>query len=194
MWLVVIATVVAASETLAHLVAQLRRLAATDPLTGLANRASFRAAAEREIALALRGERPFTLALLDLDDFKTVNDTRGHAAGDALLTELAAAWQAQLRRGDLLARLGGDEFVLLMPRTARGDAERVLDRLHSAYPAFWSAGTVSWDGDGSLDALLERADQDLYKEKVGRKATASRADGVLTRYPDAAARSGQRAP
>ena len=178
MWLVVIATVVAASETLAHLVAQLRRLAATDPLTGLANRASFRASAEREIALALRGERPSTLALLDLDDFKTVNDTRGHAAGDALLTELAAAWRAQLRHGDLLARLGGDEFVLLMPRTAKDDADRVLDRLRDAYPACWSAGAVSWDGDSSLDALLERADQELYKQKVGHRARASRRDRV----------------
>lgn len=171
MWLVVVATVVAASETLAHLVAQLRRLAATDPLTGLANRASFRASAEREFALALRGERSFALALLDLDDFKTVNDTRGHAAGDALLTELTAAWQARLRRGDLLARLGGDEFVLLMPRTSRDDAGGVVDRLHDAHPATWSAGVVVCDGDSSLDNLLERADNELYEAKARRRAT-----------------------
>jgi diguanylate cyclase (GGDEF)-like protein len=176
-WLVVVATVVAASETLAHLVRQLRQLAATDPLTGLANRATFRASAEREIALALRGERPFTLALLDLDDFKTVNDTRGHAAGDALLAELTAAWRGRLRRGDLLARLGGDEFVLVMPRTARDDAVRVLDRLRDAYPAEWSAGVVSRDDDTALDALLKRADNELYEEKRRRKNVASTGEG-----------------
>jgi diguanylate cyclase (GGDEF)-like protein len=175
-------------------VTQLRRLAATDPLTGLANRASFRASAEREIALALRGERPFTLALLDLDDFKTVNDTRGHAAGDALLAELTAAWRTRLRRGDLLARLGGDEFVLLMPRTARDDALRVLDRLRNAYAACWSAGTVSWDGERSLDALLERADQALYEEKLSRKTTPSRTDRALTGHLDAADHFGRPAP
>jgi diguanylate cyclase (GGDEF)-like protein len=174
MWFVIVVTVVAAGETLAHLVGQLRRVAATDPLTGLANRASFGAAAEREMALAARDERRLALVLLDLDDFKAVNDTYGHAAGDALLVDLAAAWRAQLRRGDLLARIGGDEFALLMPRTTRDDAVRVLHRLRQAHPAGWSAGVVSWDGENSLDALLERADRQLYVAKDSRVRSCSR--------------------
>lgn len=168
MWFVIVVTVVSASEALAHLVGQLRRLAATDPLTGLANRACFGSAVERQIALAARNEIPFTLALLDLDDFKNVNDTHGHAAGDALLTALAAAWQTQLRRSDLISRVGGDEFALLMPHTTGEGAERVLARLRDAYPARWSAGVVTWNDDSSLDALLERADQELYEAKRRR--------------------------
>jgi diguanylate cyclase (GGDEF)-like protein len=171
---VIAATVAATGEVFARLVDQLRRQAATDPLTGLANRGCFRAAATREIALALRGGRAFTLAMLDLDDFKAFNDSNGHLAGDALLTELADAWRGQLRRGDVLARVGGDEFALLMPGTALSDAARVLERLQGAYPAHWSTGAVRWAGEDTLDALLERADERLYEHKDRRKSVTQR--------------------
>jgi diguanylate cyclase (GGDEF)-like protein len=108
------------------------------------------------------------VALLDLDGFKAVNDTYGHMAGDALLAELAAAWQAQIRRGDLLARYGGDEFALIMPDTGAGEAGQVLQRLREAHNAQWSVGLATWDGDTELNQLLHRADHDLYRAKEAR--------------------------
>ncbi len=169
--LVIGATVAASAEMLAFFVTQLRRQAALDPLTGLANRACFTAAAEHEVAMALRGARGFALAMLDMDDFKAVNDTRGHLAGDALLIELANTWQTQLRRTDLLARFGGDEFALLMPATKVLEGKRILRRLRDAHPARWSAGIVEWDGDASLDEMLRRTDANLYEAKEARDLT-----------------------
>jgi diguanylate cyclase (GGDEF)-like protein len=166
---VIAATVVASAEMLAHFVNQLRRLAALDPLTGLANRACFTAAAENEMVLAARRARGFTVAMIDMDNFKIVNDTHGHLAGDALLIELASTWQTQLRGTDLLARFGGDEFALLMPNTTVLEGKRVLRRLRDAHPAKWSAGIVEWDGDGGLDAILRRADRNLYEAKEARE-------------------------
>jgi len=164
-WFVTSATVLGAAEMLRHVVTQLQEQAALDPLTGIANRAYFQLAAEREIALAGRGRTPFSVALLDLDDFKTVNDTYGHVAGDALLSELAGAWQAQLRGADLIARYGGDEFALIMPDTGHDEAINVLERLHTAHHAQWSAGVATWDDDTDLSQLLHRADQNLYIAK-----------------------------
>jgi diguanylate cyclase (GGDEF)-like protein len=164
-WLVISAVVIAAAEMLRHVVAKLRQQAALDPLTGLANRAYLTLAAERELAASGRGRRGFSLALLDLDDFKAVNDTYGHVAGDTLLTEVASAWQAQLRKGDLLARYGGDEFALILPETNRTQALHVLERLRGAHRTPWSAGVATWDGDADLRQLLQRADQDLYRAK-----------------------------
>ena len=171
---------------------QMAHLANHDYLTGLANRAFFRAAAEREMALAARGKRVFVLVMLDMDDFKVVNDTRGHLAGDALLIELAQTWQAQLRRSDVLSRFGGDEFALLMPSTTRQQGEQVLARIRAAHPASWSAGTVEWDGDDSFEQMLRRADRNLYEAKAnrGRALAAHRRD---ERARPAGARSHQRA-
>ena len=113
------------------------------------------------------------MALLDLDDFKAVNDTYGHVAGDALLSELAVAWQSQLRRCDLLARYGGDEFAVIMPDTDRDDAICILERLRTAHRAQWSAGVVSWDDEDDLNQLLQRADDDLYHAKNMRSGPRS---------------------
>jgi diguanylate cyclase (GGDEF)-like protein len=168
-WFVIVGGVLGGAEVLRHMVIQLRRQAALDPLTGLANRACFQFAAERELALAGRSHARFSVALLDLDGFKAVNDTYGHVAGDVLLAELAAAWQAQIRRGDLLARYGGDEFALIMPDTGAGEAAQVLERLRAAHHAHWSVGVATWDGDTDLNQLLRRADYDLYRAKEARR-------------------------
>jgi diguanylate cyclase (GGDEF)-like protein len=167
-WFVITAAILAMAELLRHLVTQLHEQAALDPLTGLANRACFRFAAEREFALAGRSRTQFSVALLDLDGFKAVNDTYGHAAGDELLTELAAAWQAQIRGADLLARYGGDEFALIMPETGPDEAAQVVERLRTAHSAQWSAGVVTWDDETELNQLLQRADEDLYRAKNAR--------------------------
>jgi diguanylate cyclase (GGDEF)-like protein len=87
------------------------------------------------MALARRYDRALTVALLDLDDFKLVNDRDGHAAGDRVLVDLATAWTAVLRRSDVLGRHGGDEFILLMPDTTASGARTVLGRLQAVSTA-----------------------------------------------------------
>lgn len=92
-------------------------LARTDPLTGVANSRSFHELAAAELERSRRYDRPFTIACLDLDHFKSVNDTLGHATGDRLLHDVGLVLRAGLRRVDIVARLGGDEFTLLLPET-----------------------------------------------------------------------------
>jgi diguanylate cyclase (GGDEF)-like protein len=165
LWLTTVVTVVVLTEAQSRISGDLYRAAGTDPLTGLANRRAWQAAADRGLAYAQRTDEPYTVVLIDLDGFKAVNDQAGHGAGDALLQELAAAWSAQLRLSDLLGRYGGDEFVLSLPGT---DAARVADllaRLHAAHPAAWSAGTATARPGDTLAELVARADTDLYRNK-----------------------------
>lgn len=107
-----------------------RWLAHHDPLTGLANRLRFHEELERSFADAVRNGKSSALLLLDLDYFKTINDTSGHAAGDALLVILANELRARARKSDLIARLGGDEFAVLMPTTTRIGAEAFATSLN----------------------------------------------------------------
>ncbi|MGY1711777.1 GGDEF domain-containing protein [Geodermatophilus sp. SYSU D00758] len=169
-WLTTSVTVVALTEVQAHMAGELHRAAGTDPLTGLANRRAWEAEAERGLAHAARTGEPLTVAVLDLDGFKAVNDTEGHGAGDALLQALARRWSAQLRRADLLGRHGGDEFVLCLPDTDEGRARDLLARLRSSHPAAWSAGVATARPGDSLDELLRRADAELYRHKRSRTA------------------------
>lgn len=106
-WIFVVAVVWGTALVLANLVDKLRRLAVTDPLTGLLNREGFQLMAGREVAMARRTGEPFTIALIDLDDFKQVNDRRGHAEGDRVLATVTGVWQRRLRAYDVLARQGG---------------------------------------------------------------------------------------
>ena len=108
------------------------RLADTDPLTGLANARAFLEAFATEQARLVRYGHPYSLAYLDLDDFKGVNDTRGHAAGDGLLRDVGSALRAVVRRTDRVGRLGGDEFAVLLPETAALVAEPVFKKLREA--------------------------------------------------------------
>jgi len=167
-YVVVVGTVWAAVGALSNVVSRMREQADHDQLTGLLNRAGFRAAAEREHALASRTGASLTLVVLDLDGFKTINDRHGHAAGDRALTDLARQWRAALRTSDILGRHGGDEFVLLLPATTATGTEVVLERLRSGSPLPWSAGVAEWGRDESLDACFGRADQGLYLEKDAR--------------------------
>jgi diguanylate cyclase (GGDEF)-like protein len=166
-WFFVVVCIAGVAGSLNALVRRLRALADRDPLTGLLNRMAFRAAAEHALALAGRTGRSLTIAVIDLDDFKLVNDRHGHAAGDQLLRELSAEWTALLRGGDVLGRYGGDEFVLLMPETTAPDAYHALERLTFAHPASWTGGVAEWTGE-TFEQWLARADVDLYARKGAR--------------------------
>jgi diguanylate cyclase (GGDEF)-like protein len=167
---IICATVWVATLLLSALVARLRAQADTDHLTGLLNRNGFAPVANREHALAGRTGAPLTVAVLDLDGFKHVNDLQGHAAGDRVLAELADAWTRTVRPGDVLARYGGDEFVAMFPATAEADAAEPLARMYAAHPAAWSAGVVEWRRGETLQQCLDRADGRLYAAKAGRRA------------------------
>jgi diguanylate cyclase (GGDEF)-like protein len=151
---------------------KVQRQAATDPLTGLANRAAFDAALDYARATVMRTGEPLSLIALDLDDFKRINDTRGHAAGDAVLVAATRAWSAQLRERDVLARTGGDEFIAILPGAGADEAARVAARLVAALtgPVGCSAGVATWDEGEDLDQLLRSADRALYAAKRRRTA------------------------
>ncbi len=152
--------------------------ATTDYLTGLANRAQFERTLISEIAHMQRTGQAFTILYMDLDDFKIVNDSIGHAAGDEVLCEVADRMSMQLRAGDVLARLGGDEFGVIMRQATRGSIESLVDRIVRAVsmPIGLTTGkTVSigisvgiapyTDATDSMATLLARADQALYDAK-----------------------------
>jgi diguanylate cyclase (GGDEF)-like protein len=147
------------------LVGRLRKLALHDAMTGLANRRLLMEILTFRINTARRDGRAFSVAAIDLDGLKQVNDTEGHAAGDRLLRSAAIGWTSALRAGDSLARVGGDEFVLVLSDADLDAAKSAVQRLRDATPdVAFSAGVVSWNGQG-LDELLLRADAGLYAAK-----------------------------
>jgi diguanylate cyclase (GGDEF)-like protein len=163
----------------AKTVAELERLAGTDDLTGLANRRTFHESLSRSTAMARRHHTPLSLLLLDIDNFKQINDTQGHEGGDDALRMLASALSGRARASDLVARIGGDEFAILLPQTTRDEADSVARDLaahlrgHSTtFPLEVSIGVASCSGP-SCDGLLSEADQALYAQKSARKASAS---------------------
>jgi diguanylate cyclase (GGDEF)-like protein len=171
-WVIVSFTVWAAALVLGELNERLRTQADTDHLTGVLNRNGLEKAATRELAIAGRTGNPLALVVIDLDDFKDVNDAHGHAAGDVLLVDLARAWSLALRPGDLLARFGGDEFVLMLPATGAEDAEHAAERLREVHPAPWSAGIATWRRGEPLTDCFARADAELYAAKARRRPRA----------------------
>ncbi len=160
------------------LLQRLESQAATDPLTGLANRRAWTTRLDTELAAAGFDGRAVCLALVDLDGFKARNDSEGHEAGDAVLRAAAEAWTRELRPTDLLARLGGDEFGVLLPDCPLADALPILERLRAATPGALtcSAGLVEMRRGESARELQSRADLALYAAKdAGRDRTVSRA-------------------
>lgn len=160
----------------------------TDALTRVSNRRGLEQFAAQAIASIRRLRQPVAVLLLDLDHFKAVNDTHGHAAGDLVLAELARRWQGQIRASDMLARMGGEEFCVVLPHTALAQAEHVARKLcdvTSASPVLVGNGTRTQPGqavsvsmtvsiglactdraeDMNLETLLHRADGALYAAK-----------------------------
>jgi diguanylate cyclase (GGDEF)-like protein len=169
----------------AQLLDQVRWQALHDPLTGLANQRLLREQGRTAIAQATRAGEHVGLVFLDLDDFKEVNDSLGHGAGDDLLCQVAERLRRAVRRGDTVARFGGDEFVLLLPRLGDG-ARRVLDDVEAALaepcpvggtevcPGA-STGLAVYPDDGAdFGELLQRADSAMYQAKLARRAATGR--------------------
>jgi diguanylate cyclase (GGDEF)-like protein len=164
------------SRTMAR---QLRAMAFHDPLTGLPNRK--RLQEQLETALGEDpDQRPLMLAMVDLDDFKRINDAHGHAVGDAVLREVAIRLQGALRDQDTVARLGGDEFVVVVDDGGRLKPEDVAQRLRQAFRQpieveghqfrlGLSIGMAVADGRGDADRLLRRADAAMYRAKDAGK-------------------------
>jgi diguanylate cyclase (GGDEF)-like protein len=164
-WMVLSVSVLMAGFVVAMVSRAMLGRMSTDALTGTLNRSGLHDAAHR-LRLRRRRDTPIvTVAALDLDGFKAVNDANGHATGDRLLAEATAAWRSALRSDDVLARTGGDEFIVLMPNTAPTEAHAVLTRLRDAHPVAWSAGIAPWEADEPLAACIERADAALYEDK-----------------------------
>jgi diguanylate cyclase (GGDEF)-like protein len=148
--------------------AELEALARTDDLTGLANRRHLNEQLERELKRATHLRRPLSLLLLDLDDFKQINDSRGHHAGDVALRRIADILAQSLRAQDLAARLGGDEFALLLPNTdndqARTVSERLVEEVVARTGVHISTGIATFASNAVTD-LLRVADRNLYESK-----------------------------
>ena len=175
---------------------ELQRLAATDPLTGLPNRRYFIDAGNRETESVKRFGTPASLIMLDLDHFKVVNDTYGHAAGDVALRTLAKVCRKSLRKVDVMARIGGEEFAVILPGTAEAGALAVADKLRRALeaaevrdgaaliPITASMGVAEIRrGDTTVNAGLRRADRALFAAKRGGRNCVVGFAGLSERAP-----------
>jgi diguanylate cyclase (GGDEF)-like protein len=164
-----------------RLEAELRRLATHDDLTGLHNRRAFEREIERQLRRVKRYAEQGAVLLADLDDFKSVNDTLGHHAGDELLRHVAALLTRRLRESDIVARLGGDEFAVLLTHTDLAAAEalaRSLEAELAGHPlridgaevvAHASIGAAALDADVTPEDALRHADRAMYAVKRARR-------------------------
>jgi len=154
-------------------------VAFADPLTGALNRRGFEKAYEREMARARRSGSLIALVMIDLDDFKLLNDRFGHLAGDKALVHLVSVLQDSMRPSDVLCRFGGEEFVLLLPDTGVADACKAVKRFLGEFSSravpyvgqamTFSAGVVDHDHFESLDEGIQRADAATYAAKRAGK-------------------------
>ncbi|MBA4110746.1 MAG: hypothetical protein C0487_14265 [Leptothrix sp. (in: Bacteria)] len=172
-------------KSLAAAAEALRRITLHDGLTGLHNRAHMQERLEAEAQRALLNGHHFSVALIDLDHFKIINDTHGHAVGDEVLVNFALQGSAVLRETDVIGRWGGEEFLVLMPETeAANQAQIAMARLRETLRSTqvsqgavdlrvrFSCGVATWSPQDTIAQVLERADQALYRAKAqGRDRT-----------------------
>jgi diguanylate cyclase (GGDEF)-like protein len=156
-----------------------RQLADLDALTGLHNRRYFHETLGREVARAQRYNRQLALIVLDLDDFKAINDQIGHLAGDAVIAESAERVRDVVRSADIPCRIGGDEFAVIMPESTLADADQLYRRLQAEVSArpigqagrlSFSAGVAELEPEDDPTAFFERGDEALYRAKERGKA------------------------
>lgn len=165
---------------MATLVEESRSLATTDALTGLLNRRAFLESTNREVARAKRYNDRLSVVLLDVDHFKQINDKRGHAAGDLVLSAVGKLLNGALRTCDIVARWGGEEFVLVLPSTPLDGAEQVAERVREMLeqaeildnngdrvPVTASFGVATYASSENLEQVIDRADRAMYLAKSG---------------------------
>ena len=163
---------------------QLRKLAMRDGLTGALSRRAFREEAMRALTLATRHKHDLSCVIFDLDHFKSVNDTNGHAVGDLVLKACVEVCQQELRETDVVGRIGGEEFAILLPYTSRDTAMHIVEKVRTAMTRIYvqgksaavkvsaSFGVASLDlSVTDIDALLARADTALYQAKNAGRNT-----------------------
>ena len=184
--------------TIGILISRLRRAleqeqgySRTDFLTGVLNARAFAAIVAAEITRARRFAHPLTLAYVDVDDFKAINDRFGHAGGDRVLRIIAQTLQSSIRETDRVARIGGDEFVLLLPETNRGAAEAALEKVRedvgevmvrNAWPITLSIGAAACEvPPEDADQLIRAADAAMYETKAMGKNRVRVVDAPLLR-------------
>ena len=186
----VMVMVVGSSKTLSRTMAELEYYSSHDPLTGLYNRRYFNEMLEYEIGRSQRHAHEFSILMLDLDDFKDVNDTYGHPCGDAVLVNIAEAMRAAMRMGDLATRIGGDEFAILLTETGKEGGMIAAENLRSELNALefsspdgkifhitTSIGLVTYPTDAKNNSdLMAGADIGLYRAKKLGKNTVCRID------------------
>lgn len=173
------------------------KAARIDALTGVASRRAFTERAELEIQRALRYHQPLSVVMVDLDRFKRVNDTYGHAVGDAVLVSFAQALLHEVREVDMVGRLGGEEFAVLLPGIEGEEAMRVAERMRLAVEArelmvggqrlkfTASFGVADFDGiEVNLPGLLAKADRALYHAKHTGRNRVVYADGYIPSFED----------
>jgi diguanylate cyclase (GGDEF)-like protein len=169
------------------------REAHTDALTGACNARAFRALAQVEVERSQRYRHEVSLAYLDIDDFKAINDSLGHSEGDHVLAQVSHVLRSVVRSVDTVARLGGDEFAVLMPETRPREARVVVDRLkqdlarvHTAAGASvpCSIGLVTFDRPpASLEELIDAGDDLMYRAKRNGKDRVEQAERAGTWHP-----------
>jgi diguanylate cyclase (GGDEF)-like protein len=167
-WFIVMATGAVICGVVLTLVGELTRMSREDPLTLLPNRRVWDARIDEELERARRSGTALSVVMIDIDDFKSINDLQGHAEGDRVLRELAENWRQSVRTGgDFIARLGGDEFGLLSPHSDLGEIATVVARLRLASPpgVSCSFGHATWDGHETAASLFRRADESMYEAK-----------------------------
>jgi diguanylate cyclase (GGDEF)-like protein len=164
-----------------------RQLADLDALTGLHNRRYFHETLAREVARAHRYDRQLALIVLDIDDFKAINDRIGHLAGDGVLAETADRVREAVRSADVACRVGGDEFAVILPESTTDDADQLYHRLRGAISSrpvahagrlFVSAGIAELGAGDDPTAFFERADEALYRAKELGKGQVVEASGL----------------
>ena len=184
---------------MATLVEESRWMATTDALTGLLNRRAFLESTGREVARTRRYNDKLSVVLLDVDHFKQINDRRGHAAGDVVLSTLGKLLSGAVRTCDIVARWGGEEFVIVLPSTPLEGAEEVAERIRGqlaaaqivdsggeVLPVTASFGVATYTGSESLEQVIDRADRAMYLAKSGGRNRVV-ADAFTTPQPVSAA-------